>query len=97
MAASNQLGGFLSRLLVLQERYPDLKANQQFKDLQVQLEGTENRITVSRTRYNEQVKVLNTFADSYFGSWICRRANVEKATYFEATEQAKTEVPQVQF
>lgn len=97
MEASNQLGGFLSRLLVLQERYPDLKANQQFRDLQVQLEGTENRITVARTRYNENVKVLNTYAESYFGSYICRKAGVDTAEYFEATQQAQTEVPEVNF
>lgn len=97
MDASNQLSGFLSRLLVLQERYPDLKANQQFKDLMVQLEGTENRIAVARTRYNEAVKVLNTYARSYFGRYICRKADVKEAEYFEATEQAQTEVPEVNF
>ncbi len=97
MASSNQLSGFLSRLLVLQERYPDLKANQQFKDLMVQLEGTENRISVARTRYNETVKVLNTYARSYFGRYICRKADVDEAEYFEATEQAQTEVPEVNF
>jgi len=97
MDASNQLSGFLSRLLVLQERYPDLKANQQFKDLMVQLEGTENRIAVARTRYNETVKVLNTYARSYFGRYICRKAGVKEAEYFEATEQAQTEVPEVNF
>ena len=97
MDASNQLSGFLSRLLVLQERYPDLKANQQFKDLMVQLEGTENRIAVARTRYNETVKVLNTYARSYFGRYICSKAGVKEAEYFEATEQAQTEVPEVNF
>ena len=61
MEASNQLSGFLSRLMVLQEAYPDLKANQNFRDLQGQLEGTENRISVARTRYNEAVGRLNTY------------------------------------
>ena len=95
--ASNQLTGFLSRLLMLQERYPDLKANQNFLDLQVALEGTENRINVARTRYNEAAKLLNTYARQFFGSFFCKKAGVEKVEYFEATEQAKTEVPTVEF
>lgn len=95
--ASNQLTGFLSRLLVLQERYPELKANQNFLDLQVALEGTENRINVARTRYNEAARQLNTYARQLFGSFFCKRADVEKVEYFEATEQAKTEVPTVEF
>ena len=95
--ASNQIGGFLSRLLMLQEQYPDLKANQNFLDLQAQLEGTENRISVARTRYNEAAKLLNAYARQFFGSFFCRRAGVEPVDYFEATEQAKTEVPKVEF
>jgi LemA protein len=95
--ASNQLTGFLSRLLMLQERYPDLKANQNFLDLQVALEGTENRINVARTRYNEAAKQLNAYTRQFFGSFFCKRAGVEKVEYFEATEQAKTEVPTVEF
>ena len=95
--ASNQLTGFLSRLLVLQENYPELKANQNFLDLQVALEGTENRINVARTRYNEAAKQLNTYARQLFGSFFCKKASVEKVEYFEATEQAKTEVPTVEF
>ena len=95
--ASNQLTGFLSRLLMLQERYPDLKANQNFLDLQVALEGTENRINVARTRYNEAAKLLNSYTRQFFGSFFCQRAGVEKVDYFEATEQAKSEVPKVEF
>lgn len=95
--ATNELGGFLSRLLMLQERYPDLKANENFRDLQVALEGTENRINVARTRYNEAAKLLNTYNRQFFGSFFCKRAGVEPVEYFEASEQAKTEVPQVQF
>ena len=95
--ASNQLTGLLSRLLVLQERYPELKANQNFLDLQVALEGTENRINVARTRYNEAARQLNTYTRELFGSFFCKRAGVEKVEYFEATEQAKTEVPKVEF
>ncbi len=95
--ASNELGGFLSRLLMLQERYPDLKANENFLSLQAQLEGTENRISVARTRYNEAAKQLNSYYRQFFGSFFCRRAGVEPVEYFEATEQAQTEVPQVEF
>lgn len=58
--AQDALGGTLSRLLVSVERYPDLKASQSFRDLQSQLEGTENRITVERQKFNETVKVYNT-------------------------------------
>jgi len=95
--ASNQLTGFLSRLLMLQERYPELKANQNFLDLQVALEGTENRINVARIRYNEAAKLLNSYTRQFFGSFFCKRAGVEKVEYFEASEQAKTEVPKVEF
>lgn len=95
--ASNQLSGFLSRLLMLQENYPELKANQNFLALQDQLEGTENRIAVARTRYNETAKQLNSYCREFFGSFFCRRAGVEAVEYFEAGEQAKTEVPKVEF
>ncbi len=95
--ASNELSGFLSRLLVLREAYPELKANQNFLALQDQLEGTENRIAVARTRYNEAAKQLNSYTREFFGSFFCRRAGVEKTEYFEASEKAKTEAPKVQF
>lgn len=95
--ATNQLSGFLSRLLMLQENYPQLKANENFRDLQVALEGTENRINVARTRYNEAARQLNTFYRQLFGAFFCKRAGVEKVEYFEASEQAKTEVPKVEF
>jgi LemA protein len=95
--SSKELSGFLSRLLMLQESYPELKANQNFLDLQVALEGTENRINVARTRYNEEAKKLNAYTKQFFGSFFCKRAGVEKVDYFEATEQAKTEVPKVEF
>jgi len=95
--ASNELSGFLSRLLMLQESYPELKASQNFLALQDQLEGTENRINVARTRYNEAAEALNSYTKQFFGSFFCRRADVEPVAYFEATEQAKTEVPKVEF
>ena len=95
--ASNELTGFLSRLLMLVENYPQLKASENFRDLQAQLEGTENRINVARTRYNEAAELLNAYTKQFFGSFFCRRAGVEPVEYFEATEQAKTEVPKVEF
>ncbi len=95
--ASNELSGFLSRLLMLQENYPQLRASDNFRDLQVALEGTENRIAVARTRYNEAAKLLNSYSRQFFGSFFCRRAGVEPVEYFEATEKAKTEVPEVKF
>jgi len=95
--ATNEMSGFLSRLLMLQENYPQLKANENFRDLQVALEGTENRINVARTRYNEAAKQLNAYNREFFGSFFCKRAGVEKVEYFEASEQAKTEVPKVEF
>ena len=97
LEANNELGGFLSRLLMLQEKYPDLKANESFRDLQNQLEGTENRINVARIRYNDAAKQLNTYNREFFGSFFCKRAGVEQVEYFEATEKAKTEVPKVEF
>ncbi len=95
--ASNELSGFLSRLLMLQENYPQLRASENFRDLQIALEGTENRIAVARTRYNHAAELLNAYTKQFFGSYFCRRAGVEKVDYFEAVEQAKTEVPKVQF
>ncbi len=95
--ASNELSGFLSRLLMLQENYPELKASENFRDLQVALEGTENRIAVARTRYNDAAKQLNSYSRQFFGSFFCSRAGVKPVDYFEASEQAKTEVPKVEF
>ncbi|UCG46506.1 MAG: LemA family protein [Phycisphaerales bacterium] len=97
IAASNELSGLLSRLLMLQENYPQLKANENFLTLQTQLEGTENRINVARTRYNEAGQRLNSYTRQFFGSFFSRRAGVEAVAYFEATEQARTEVPKVDF
>ncbi len=97
IAASNELSGLLSRLLLLNEAYPELKANQNFLALQDQLEGTENRIAVARTRYNEAAKMLNAYTREFFGSFFCKRAKVKPMEYFEAIEKAKTEVPKVEF
>jgi len=61
------------------------------------LKGTKNRISIARTCYNAAVETLNKFAKSYFGRFFCGKAGVEPREYFEATEQAKTQVPQVNF
>jgi len=94
--ASNQLGSVLSRLLVLRETYPELKSNQNFLMLQDQLEGTENRITVARTRYNEAVRELNGYVRSFWGSFFAARAGVKSKPFFETTPGAQT-APKVDF
>jgi len=83
--------------MVLVERYPQLRASENFQSLQDAIEGTENRIAVARTRYNEAARQLNAYTRQFFGSFFCRRAGVEPVDYFEATERAKTEVPKVEF
>ncbi|NQT70149.1 MAG: LemA family protein [Desulfobacteraceae bacterium] len=94
--ASNRLEGVLSRLLLLQERYPVLKANESFLKLQDSLEGTENRIAVERKRYNESVQLLNTFVRTFFGRFYAMFAGVSNADYYEVPEAQKS-VPKVNF
>ena len=94
--ASNQLEGVLSRLLLLQERYPVLKANESFLKLQDSLEGTENRIAVERKRYNESVQTLNTYIRTFFGKFYAMIASVSNATYYEVPEAEKA-APKVKF
>ena len=94
--ASTQLEGFLSRLLVLREAYPQLKANQSFLKLQDSLEGTENRISVERKRYNDAVQILNTYIRTFFGRFFAAFAGVSKAEYYEIPE-AEQAAPQVKF
>ena len=95
--AQGQLGGALSRLLVVVEKYPDLKANQSFLGLQNQLEGTENRINVARVRYNKAVQEFNTsirtFPNSLTNSLLLHLARKEP---FKADEGAKS-APKVKF
>ena len=94
--ASNQLEGVLSRLLLLQERYPVLKANESFLKLQDSLEGTENRISVERKRYNESVQTLNTHIRTFFGRFYAMIAGVSSAAYYEVPEAEKA-APKVKF
>jgi LemA protein len=95
--ASNELTGLLSRLLVLQEQYPQLKANQNFLALQDQLEGTENRIAVARTRYNEAAGQLEQYTKEFIGSFFAKRAGVKPKPYFTTTEAARGAPPKVDF
>ncbi len=92
-------GGFesaLSRLLVLREAYPQLKSNQSFLKLQDQLEGTENRLAVERKRFNDNVRMLNTFTRKLLGRFYASLAGVEKAEYFEIGDEARA-TPEVKF
>ncbi len=94
--ASNQLEGVLSRLLLLREAYPQLKANESFLKLQDSLEGTENRISVERKRYNESVQLLNTYRRTVFGRFFTALAGVSAAEYYEIPE-GQAETPKVTF
>lgn len=90
------VGSALGRLLVTVEKYPDLKANQNFLDLQKQLEGTENRIKVERDRFNEAVKAYNTAVKRFPGNLIAGMTGFESKGYFEA-EAGAEQAPEVQF
>ena len=94
--AQGELSTALGRLLLIQENYPDLKANQQFSELQAQLEGTENRISTERMKFNEAAKVYNTLIRKFPDNIIASVFGFEKKGYFEA--QAGTETaPKVEF
>lgn len=95
-AAQGELSQALGRLLVTVERYPDLKANQNFLELQAQLEGTENRITVERQKFNETAMAYNTQVRTFPQNIIASLFNFEKKGYFKAAEGAET-APKVEF
>jgi LemA protein len=95
-AAQDQLSGALSRLLVSVERYPELKANQNFLELQAQLEGTENRIAVARTDFNNGVGEYNLAVRQFPMNLMAGMFGFEKRAFFEAT-QAAQEAPAVNF
>ncbi|UAB74350.1 MULTISPECIES: LemA family protein [Mesoflavibacter] len=94
--AQSGLSSALSRLLVTVERYPDLKANQNFLELQSQLEGTENRINVARDRFNETVKPYNKHIRTFPNNLLAGIFGFEKKAYFEA-EEGSEKAPDVEF
>ena len=95
-AAQGELSNALGRLLMIQESYPDLKANQNFLELQAQLEGTENRIATERMKFNDAVKSFNTGIRRFPDNIIASMFGFEKKGYFEAQEGAQT-APAVEF
>lgn len=95
-AAQDELGGTLSRLLVSVEAYPDLKASANFRELQSQLEGTENRIKVERDRFNESVKTYNSYIRSFPASMVANQKGFETKGYFNSTAGSEV-APEVSF
>lgn len=95
-AVQDELSGALSRLLVSVEQYPDLKANQNFLELQSQLEGTENRIAVERQKFNEKAKQYNQYVRSFPRNIIANMFDFEKVGYFKATAGSEV-APKVEF
>lgn len=94
--AQNGVSSALSKLLLVVEKYPDLKANQNFLELQSQLEGTENRITVARRDFNGAAKEYNTAIRKFPKNILAGMFGFEKKAYFEAQEGAE-KAPEVQF
>ena len=94
--AQGGLSSALGRLMVVAEKYPDLKANEGFLNLQAQLEGTENRITVERQKFNEIARSYNTYIRQFPNMIIASMRNFEKKAYFEA-EKGAEKAPKVQF
>ncbi len=95
-AAQGELSQALGRLMAIAEAYPDLKANTNFRDLQAQLEGTENRITIARQNFNEAAKNYNTMIRRFPKNVLAAMFGFEKKPYFEA-ESGAQKAPQVQF
>ncbi len=95
-AAQDGLSSALSRLMVVVERYPDLKANQNFLDLQAQLEGTENRIAVERRKFNDSARAFNTYIRKFPKNIYASIFNFEPKAYFEA-EKGAEKAPVVNF
>ncbi|MBQ2838748.1 MAG: LemA family protein [Muribaculaceae bacterium] len=94
--AQGEVGATLGRLLAITESYPELKANENFKELQAQLEGTENRISVERRNFNEIARTYNSAIRSFPRSIIAGMFGFEKRPYFEAEEGAN-KAPEVKF
>ena len=95
-ASQGQLSQALGRLMVVAERYPDLKANENFKELQSQLEGTENRIQVARQRFNEAAATFNAYIMKFPGNIIAAFTGFKETPLFKADEAAQT-APKVEF
>ena len=95
--ADNELTTALNSLNVVVENYPDLKANENFKSLQDELAGTENRIAVARRDYNESVKNYNTKIKKFPTSIVASMMGKDKKEYFEASDKAKEAAPEVNF
>ena len=95
-AAQGELSSALGKLLAIQEAYPDLKANENFKDLQVQLEGTENRINEARNKFNTAVQEYNTLVRSFPKNIVAGLFGFDKMTKFEADASAQ-KAPEVKF
>jgi LemA protein len=96
IAANNELSGALSRLMVVVEKYPDLKSNQNFMKLQDELAGTENRIAVERMRYNDAVKIYNEAIRTFPANFVAGMFGFKEAAFFEAPKEAKA-APKVKF
>lgn len=94
--AQGEVGSALSRLLAITEAYPELKANENFKELQAQLEGTENRISVERRNFNETAQAYNTAIRRFPKNIVAGLFGFEKRPYFEAEEGAE-KAPEVKF
>lgn len=94
--AQGQLSSALSRLMVVVEQYPELKATQNFRDLQVELEGTENRISVERRKFNEVAQVYNTYIRRFPQNFLAGMYGFQAKPYFEATPGAE-KAPEVKF
>lgn len=94
--AQRAVGSALSRLLAVTENYPELKANENFKELQAQLEGTENRISVERRKFNETAREYNTNIRRFPKNIVASMFGFEKRPYFEA-EEGSEKAPEVKF
>ena len=94
--AQNELSSGLGRLIAVAENYPELKANENFLSLQDQLEGTENRISTERKRFNDAVQRYNRAIRSFPGNIVANKHGFEKKAYFKAAEEAKS-APKVEF
>jgi len=97
MQSENQLSGTLSRLMVVSEQYPDLKANENMLSLQEELTSTENKVTYARQGYNDSVTTYNTTREQFPGVFIAQTFNFKEAQLWEIEEAEQREAPKVKF